>query len=30
VTLPRETIDALIEAGQTGVKHNGAALALTR
>ena len=29
VTLPRETIDALIEAGQTGIQHNGAALALT-
>ena len=29
VTLPRETIDTLIEAGRTGVNHNGAALALT-
>jgi len=28
VTLPRETIDALIEAGRSGIQHNGAALAL--
>lgn len=29
VTLPRETIDALIEAGRTGIEHNGAAVVLT-
>jgi hypothetical protein len=29
VTLPRETIDVLIEAGRSGIEHNGAALALT-
>ncbi len=30
VTLPRETIDALIEAGRSGVKANATASALTR
>jgi len=29
VTLPRETIDALISAGRSGIERNGAALALT-